>query len=141
MSTTRRLSLAVEDPLEPGPKKTPEKAARPQRRGAPVQPRRSDIAPAPESPNTKPQAQKDLWRAWSNISRPASYRLPDDLLTELDERARALRLPIGLTVTAALLQLLDAEDDKILELVERAEDAQHHARRNARRRRARPDAM
>jgi len=63
------------------------------------------------------------WRTWRGTTRPASYRLAADLLDELDERTHSLRLPIGLTVTAALLQLLDMSDDEVVRLVDRAEES------------------
>jgi hypothetical protein len=74
------------------------------------------------------------WRDWTGASRVASYRLPDELLEELDDRARRLGVPIGMTVAAGLLQLLDQDDEAIVDLVERAEDARVMGRRAARRR-------
>lgn len=152
MSSTRRLSLTVDDPLEPRPDAPPADAGPPP---APTAPRRSRnrttgeeggaiqaIAPAPE-PEPEPTLEPALelavpWRTWGGTTRPASYRLASDLLDELDERTHNLRLPIGLTVTAALLQLLDMSDDEVVRLVDRAEESQERARRAARRRRAAP---
>jgi hypothetical protein len=74
------------------------------------------------------------WRSWAGGTRVASYRLPDELLEELDERARRLCVPIGMTVAAGLLQLFDQDDESIVRLVERAEDARVLGRRAARRR-------
>jgi hypothetical protein len=74
------------------------------------------------------------WRHWAGGTRVASYRLPDELLEELDARARRLGVPIGMTVAAGLLQLFDQDDETIIGLVERAEDARVLGRRAARRR-------
>jgi hypothetical protein len=74
------------------------------------------------------------WRHWTGGTRVASYRLPDELLEELDARARRLGVPIGMTVAAGLLQLFDQDDETIIGLVERAEDARVFGRRAARRR-------
>lgn len=73
------------------------------------------------------------WRAWGTGSRTATYRLPGDLLDELDARVRTLDLPLGLTVAAAVLRLLDDDDAAIVASVERVEDARVQAARNARR--------
>jgi hypothetical protein len=74
------------------------------------------------------------WRHWAGGTRVASYRLPDELLEELDARARRLGVPIGMTVAAGLLQLFDHDDETIIGLVEHAEDARVMGRRAARRR-------
>jgi hypothetical protein len=73
------------------------------------------------------------WRSWSGPgSTSRTYRLPTELVIELDDRTRALRLPATATITAALLHLLDSDDDAIIELVDRVEDARLAARRAAR---------
>lgn len=74
------------------------------------------------------------WRQWAGGTRVASYRLPDELLEELDDRARRLGVPIGMTVAAGLLQLFDHDDETIVRLVERTEDARVLGRRAVRRR-------
>ena len=74
------------------------------------------------------------WRHWAGGTRVASYRLPDELLEELDARARRLGVPIGMTVAAGLLELFDQDDETVIRLVERAEDARVLGRRSARRR-------
>ncbi|MGA2010261.1 MAG: hypothetical protein ABSH51_06970 [Solirubrobacteraceae bacterium] len=76
----------------------------------------------------------EAWREWAGVTAVGSFRLPHELLAELGERARELRLPIGLIVTAAITQLLDQPPDEIGALVDRADDARIHGRRNARRR-------
>ena len=64
-----------------------------------------------------------------------SFRLPQELLTELGDTARELELPIGMLVTAAITQLLDQSPETVTELVDRADDARIQGRRRARRRR------
>ena len=79
-----------------------------------------------------------LWRAWSGISSVGSFRLPHELLVELSDTARQLELPIGMIVTAAITQLLDQPAEQIAQLVDRADDARIHGRRNSRRRHGDP---
>jgi hypothetical protein len=154
-----RLVLELDDPLAPRrPAVTPAPdlgasesnehaptAPRPQRRRA----RRPRPEPVAESsdPHDEPIASElavvgetssgradGAWRHWAGGTRVASYRLPDELLEELDDRARRLSVPIGMTVAAGLLQLFDQDDKTIIGLVERAEDARVLGRRAARRR-------
>ena len=70
---------------------------------------------------------------WSGGTRVASYRLPDELLEELAGRAAELALPVGLIVTAAIANVLDAPGEMIGALVDRADDARIQGRRAARR--------
>jgi len=121
-----RPTLTIDDPLvahhEPEARPVvPVKAA------APARPARS-AAPPPPTP-TRPEP----WREWSGDERVASFRLPAALLDELGERAGALGVPLGLTVAAALSHLLDLGDERVVELVDRADDARHRGRRRRRR--------
>lgn len=75
----------------------------------------------------------ELWRSWSGQTRVASYRLPDELLSEVGDTATRLQLPIGLLVTAAVAHLLDHPDEAIQQLVDRADDTRVQGRRWARR--------
>ena len=59
----------------------------------------------------------------------ASFRLPDELLDELDTRAGELGVPLGMTVAAGLLHLFDQDDETVLEVVDRAEATRDRARR------------
>jgi hypothetical protein len=158
MSTVRRRGLQIDDPLGPAeptqPDKRPAEAGMTTKpgeiarraaqttdhpseegqRGEPEgeqdetgTPRRPD-APAPQA------ASREVWRAWSGITAVGSFRLPHELLVELGDTARELGLPIGMIVTAAITQLLDQSPEQIAELVDRADDARIHGRRNARRR-------
>ena len=150
MSSTARPRLAIDDPLAPRSEERRDESARvdevtsgggaeeePIREGAERKPVPSTPAAAPGSRHAdEPETtETGLWREWGGGSRVASYRLPDELLDELDERTRPLGLPIGLTVAAAMLELLDRDDAAITDLVDRVDDARHHARRAARRRR------
>ena len=74
------------------------------------------------------------WREWTGLTGVGSFRLPHELLAELDDTARELQLPVGLIVTAAITQLLDQPPDTIAALVDRADDARIQGRRRARRR-------
>lgn len=125
----------------------PQAAARPPRRRAarprpelvaepsdgPREPLAGDLAVVEEDTSASGRADS-AWRHWAGGTRVASYRLPDELLEELDDRARRLGVPIGMTVAAGLLQLFDQDDETIISLVERAEDARVLGRRSARRR-------
>ncbi len=75
----------------------------------------------------------EVWRVWRGGTRVASYRVPDELLEELAARSAELQLPVGLIVTAAITTLLDARDEAIEALVDRADDARIQGRRAARR--------
>ena len=99
---------------------------------------RADDRPGDPAAGIPPEApaaghESHPWRSWGRTTRTASYRLPDELLTELDDRARALGLPIGMTVAAGVLQLLDQDDAAVVAAVERAEDARLQGQRQARR--------
>ena len=90
--------------------------------------------PEPSAGAAAGRGQIGLWRAWSGISGVGSFRLPHELLVELSDTARELELPIGMIVTAAITQLLDQPAEQIAQLVDRADDARIHGRRNSRRR-------
>ena len=165
MTTPKRPSLQIDDPLSPcqplhptAPTQPPseddmptssEAVHRGQARATKPSPnpgRREepDTASRPETvqeveppaPQTSGQAGEALWRTWSGITGVGSFRLPHELLSELGDRARELRLPIGMIVTAAITRLLDQPPEVIAALVDRAEDARIQGRRRARRRRA-----
>jgi len=162
MSTLRGRSLQLDDPLDPGPSKpkqqpapleqsggqTPavkegEQAARRKHGETTPTSTRSDGHQA-RHPATGLQQQRGTedgtdtrnhtWREWSGGTGVGSFRLPQELLTELSDTARELRLPVGLIVTAAITQLLDQPSDEIAVLVDRADDARIQGRRHARRR-------
>ncbi|MBS0592034.1 MAG: hypothetical protein JSR84_01045 [Proteobacteria bacterium] len=73
------------------------------------------------------------WRSWGRGTRAQTYKLPDQLIEELDARTTTLNLPIGMTVAAAIVAALDLKDDELITLVERAEEARERGRRAARR--------
>jgi hypothetical protein len=68
------------------------------------------------------------WRDWSSFDRTVSYRLPPELVTELEDRLWDLRLPVGVTVAAAIADLLDKPNEALVRLVERAEEAKPRRR-------------
>lgn len=131
MTAPRRRSLQIDDPLGPAPGQPSQGMARPD-------------ASADASPETNRDGQvaaavrastDGVWRAWSGITGVGSFRLPHELLSELGDTARELRLPIGMIVTAAITELLDQPPDTIAALVDRADDARIQGRRQARRHR------
>jgi hypothetical protein len=137
----RERPPTIQDPGPPPPAAAATAAA--EKPAAQPRPRRRAPAKPAASPPWRPAGAPDasantgeqpaLWREWGRGSRTATYRLPEDLLSELDARARALDLPLGMTVAAAVLGLLDGTDDEVVAAVERAEDARLHASRRARR--------
>jgi hypothetical protein len=147
MTTVRRRRLQIDDPLgadqptrasqrstETGSTTASEVPADGQR-GEPQSGRQDDTgAPRHTSSPERQPARRAVWRAWSGITGVGSFRLPHELLVELSDTARELGLPIGMIVTAAIAQLLDRPPEQIAELVDRADDARIHGRRNARRR-------
>lgn len=86
-------------------------------------------APAPQSP--APQRTPEV--EWTGATDVTTFRLPAEVLQELHQRSRALGLAKGMTVAAALLELLEREDDQLVELVERTQQRYDSARRRARR--------
>jgi hypothetical protein len=140
--TAPKRRLQIDDPLAAGqPAEHPHQAKRteppsePRRRPRTAQPANSSATAAKRAPQNdgKPVA-GDGWREWSGLSGVGSFRLPHELLTELNDTAREHNLPIGLIVTAAITQLLDQPAEQITELVDRADDARIHGRRTNRRR-------
>jgi len=160
MTTLKRPSLQIDDPLAPRP---PGQSTEPHAEAAaPTSPEaiqsrpserdmgRSDRGRRRRAEGTSPpatvherlpaarvadQAGDAVWRTWSAITGVGSFRLPHELLTELGDTARELQLPIGMIVTAAITQLLDQPPEVIAALVDRADDARIQGRRNARQRR------
>jgi hypothetical protein len=121
-----RPTLTIDDPL--APHHEPEaRPVVPVEATASARPARSSATP------TTTQTGQEPWREWSGDERVASFRLPAALLDELGERAGALGLPLGLTVAAALSHLLDLGDERVVDLVDRADDARHRGRRRRRR--------
>ena len=62
-----------------------------------------------------------------------TFRLPAEVLHALHERSRQLGVAKGMTVAAALLELLERGDDELVELVESTQQRYDSARRRARR--------
>ncbi len=106
----------------------PMKATSVEAQEQPAEGRESARAPHPQSDVIAPSA-REPWREWGSFDRTASYRLPAELLEELEERLWRLRLPVGVAVAAALAHLLDEPDDRVSELVACAERAKPRRRR------------
>jgi len=62
-----------------------------------------------------------------------TFRLPAEVLQALHERSRQLGVAKGMTVAAALLELLQRTDDELVGLVENTQQRYDSARRRARR--------
>ena len=147
MSSLRRRGLQLDDPLGPGPpagngdgvanvaverKPEPREKKRPTKTaGRPAATGQKPARPISRGGDDDRRA----WREWSAFTGVGSFRLPQELLTELGDTARELELPIGMLVTAAITQLLDQSPETVTELVDRADDARIQGRRRARRRR------
>ena len=137
MTSIRQRGLQLDDPLGPSARPAPETSS-----AAPGKTTRRKPAP-PSTPRAAggqkragDQAQTEprdgVWREWSGPTGVGSFRLPHELLAELSDTARELRLPVGLMATAAITQLLDQPADQIAALVDRADDARIHGRRSSR---------
>ena len=132
MSALRRRGLQIDDPLAPG-------RATDHGRAASEPAVTAGVHAATDAGDRGRRADEDpggaaVWREWSGLTGVGSFRLPHELLSELGDTARELELPIGLIVTAAITQLLDRPPHAIAALVDRADDARIHGRRQARRR-------
>lgn len=124
-TTRQRRPTAVPDPAPPA---TPRPA--PVKRTKPAATKR----PAPVSEDRPPAPPTEPWRQWQSAGdRAITFRLHAELVAELDERAHDLRVTKTDIVTAALLALLDEDDDALIAAVDRAQDARQHGRRQARR--------
>jgi hypothetical protein len=144
MTAQARPVLRIDDPFAATEKASPHTDGRngDGSQPKPSQPEKARQRPGGHTPRAKPAgrggaqpgAAGEAWREWSGEEKVASFRLPADLLAELAETAGRLRLPLGLTVAAALAYLLDRDDDSVARLVDRADDARHGARQRARRR-------
>ena len=159
MTTLRRRSLQIDDPLGPSqstktnqptveelaltpgtpgtgqaaPKETP--TSKPARRRTPGAVARASTAQRHEaSLKAAGHGDSGVWREWSGLTGVGSFRLPHELMAELGDTARQLGLPIGLIVAAAITGLLDQSPEQIAALVDRADDARIHGRRTNRRR-------
>jgi hypothetical protein len=78
---------------------------------------------------SKPAGGEGAWREWERPGQTFSYRLPPELIDELEERLWKLRIrEVGVTVAAAITHLLDLGDDELRELVDRADAAKPRRR-------------
>lgn len=57
---------------------------------------------------------------WAGHDVPRTHRYPTELLEALEDRTARLKLPVGLTVAAAIASLLDLDDDEFEEAVRKA---------------------
>jgi hypothetical protein len=119
--TEPSVAAAPSQPMTPAPAQASPSANRPPtKKPAAASQRAQSQAASP--PMALP------WREWSSFDRTVSYRLPPELLAELEDRLWGLRLPVGVTVAAAIADLLDKPNEELLKLVERAEEAKPRRR-------------
>lgn len=133
---TKLPVLTPDDPLRAVASPQPEQAATPHDgRETPVAQRRRATprtTPTPTaSPDKAPQAPRE--EEWSGVTDVTTFRLPAEVLQALHERSRQLGVAKGMTVAAALLELLQRTDDELVELVENTQQRYDSARRRARR--------
>jgi hypothetical protein len=141
-----RPRLVLDDPLDgppppppPEPEHHPEPA--PRRRPRATTKPRTAVSPAPQStPTPDPidshQPEANEWRDWAGPKRVASFRLPDELLDEINTTSDQLGIPIGHLVIAGLTSVLDQPDDEITALADRVAQTLLRGKRNARRKKA-----
>ncbi|MSW52041.1 MAG: hypothetical protein F2817_14280 [Actinobacteria bacterium] len=60
---------------------------------------------------------------WSGHDMPRTHRYPTELLEALEDRTSRLKLPVGLTVAAAIASLLDRSDEELEAAVRKAHAA------------------
>ena len=126
MTLTRR-PITVDDPTGPAAPTTP----------APVS-TSSEAAPKPTQASATPPASAPTpspVTRWGGSATTTAYRLPGDMVDELAERVHELGLPVGLTVAAAVDQLLALPDEDLTAVVRAAESARRLARPDRRVRR------
>lgn len=93
--------------------------------------RRATRRPAPA--RRPAAAQTPVGEEWTGVTDVTTFRLPAEVLHALHERSRQLGVAKGMTVAAALLELLERADDELVELVEKTQQRYDSARRRARR--------
>ncbi len=105
--------------VQPKPRRKPAK-----KRPAVASPVAAMPDPKPSAPaRTATEPDPGAWAWASGIDVPKTHRYPLELMDRLDERTKALDLPVGLTVAAALATLLDLADEELVSAVERAQSA------------------
>jgi hypothetical protein len=105
--------------------KEPTETPAPRRRATPRP------APAPARQPVSPQTPAE--EEWTGATDVTTLRLPAEVLHALHERSRQLGVAKGMTVAAALLELLQRGDNELVELVESTQQRYDSARRRARR--------
>lgn len=101
---------------------------------APAAPARARGRVGASKPSERPRREKPdggPWREWGPFHATVSYKLPPELVAELDDRLHRLREhgAKGLAVAAALTELLDLDDDELRARIERAEACKPRRRR------------
>ena len=129
-------ALTPDDPLRappetsPPPPPAPASPAKAKPNAAPPRQRttrRRAAARQPAAPPASPEAE------WSGVTDVTTLRLPAEVLQALHERSRQLGVAKGMTVAAALIELLHKDDAELVELIEHIQQRYDTARRRARR--------
>jgi hypothetical protein len=116
-------------PVPPEPAAPASAAKEPTETPAPR--RRATRRPAPARQLAGPRT--PAGEEWTGATDVTTFRLPAEVLHALHERSRQLGVAKGMTVAAALLELLERADDELVELVESTQQRYDSARRRARR--------
>lgn len=82
-----------------------------------------DKAPAPSAVGREESDQAAGHWQWSGHDVPRTHRYPTELLEVLEDRTSRLKLPVGLTVAAAIASLLDQSDEDLEAAVRKAHAA------------------
>jgi hypothetical protein len=128
-------TLTPDDPLRAVAPVPPELAApataaeEPTETRAPRRRATSRPAPARQPVGSQTPAGEE----WTGATDVTTFRLPAEVLHALHERSRQLGVAKGMTVAAALLELLQRGDNELVELVESTQQRYDSARRRARR--------
>lgn len=128
-------TLTPDDPLRAVAPVSPELAgpatAAKEPTGTPAPRRRATPRPAPARQPVGSQTPAE--EEWTGATDVTTFRLPAEVLHALHERSRQLGVAKGMTVAAALLELLQRGDNELVELVESTQQRYDSARRRARR--------
>ena len=78
-------------------------------------------------------AATELEGEWSGATDVTTVRVPTEILRLLRGRSHELRLPIGMIITAGLVDVLSANDQDLVERVDATQARYDQARRRANR--------
>lgn len=94
----------------------------------------SGFTPAPTTPKraqAKPAEPTSVDAEWNGTTDVTTARVPTEVLRLMRQRSRELGLPIGMLLTAGLLDVLALDDDDLIERIEATQLRYDRARRRA----------